>query len=390
MKRKQMPKVLYLQYTHPAILPPLDNGSQILARAGWQVLFLGLMGADETGSLVLQKHPNIEARYIKRAKPGFRQKINYVKYFFWTIYWVFRWRPFYVYVSDYMMTPIILVLSCVPFIRIIYHEHDTPNENTTGMFQRMNRALKPAAIKRAEFCILPNAERIELFKRETGRDKDVVCVWNCPSDREVAPARDDVNGKILRLNYFGMICRERLPESLLYAMCELSSSVHLRILGCGDEYLDHIKQLSQELGLGERVEFMGLVHTREQLLQSCGECDIGLGFYPSTTQVYRDQYMADSSDKCRVYLARGLAVLVSDSEDWIRRYVDPGFGLSCDETDIKDIVSKINWFDEHRREMRAMGEAGRNKIVNEWNYEKQFDIVIERMNATINGVGWRK
>ncbi|OBQ32680.1 MAG: glycosyltransferase, partial [Anabaena sp. CRKS33] len=75
------------------------------------------------------------------------------------------------------------------------------------------------------------------------------------------------------------------------------------------------------------------------------------------------------------YLACGLPLVVSDLPDWQQMYVEPGYGLSCNPEDVNSIADVIRWYLEHPLEMKAMGERGRQRILNEWNYETQFEVV---------------
>jgi hypothetical protein len=58
-------------------------------------------------------------------------------------------------------------------------------------------------------------------------------------------------------------------------------------------------------------------------------------------------------------------------------FVAPGYGLACDPADPRSIAAAIGWLFEHPDEMRAMGEAGRRRILAEWNYENTFRPVFD-------------
>ena len=57
-------------------------------------------------------------------------------------------------------------------------------------------------------------------------------------------------------------------------------------------------------------------------------------------------------------------------------YVEPGYAIACDTDDPESLASSLKWFLDHPEEMRAMGEIGRHRILNEWNYERQFQPVL--------------
>jgi hypothetical protein len=76
--------------------------------------------------------------------------------------------------------------------------------------------------------------------------------------------------------------------------------------------------------------------------------------------------------------ASGLGLLFGSNE----MYVLPGYGLSCNPNDADSIATQLRWFLEHPVETREMGGRGRQRILSEWSYERQFNPVkkeIERL-----------
>jgi glycosyltransferase involved in cell wall biosynthesis len=89
--------------------------------------------------------------------------------------------------------------------------------------------------------------------------------------------------------------------------------------------------------------------------------------------------MVGASNKPFDYLARGLALLVSDVPAWRATYVERGLGRCCDPGDPDSVAQAIRWFAERPAEARAMGERGRRQVADEWNYERQFAPVLEQL-----------
>ncbi|MGF1587808.1 MAG: glycosyltransferase, partial [Pleurocapsa sp.] len=121
----------------------------------------------------------------------------------------------------------------------------------------------------------------------------------------------------------------------------------------------------------------------QEVLKRSLQYDLGLAFMPKTSNDINLQYMIGASNKAFDYLSCGLALLVSDLPDWHSAYVKPGYGLACDPDDADSIVAALLWYLEHPTQMREMGELGRQRIAQEWNYEKQFKPVIETLQASI-------
>lgn len=365
-----MARILYIQYTNPAGYPPLEHSSQLLANAGWQVLFLG---TDAAGADVLRfpPHPNIKVRQMPFCPAGRRQKLHYARFVAWVFFWALRWRPHWIYASDLLSCPAAWLLSFVPGQKIVYHEHDSPQAKPTSRFLRWCLAARRRLARRAAVNILPNAVRAQRFTEQTGAT-NVQCVWNCPTTEEVGPQREEKEGTELWLLYHGSISPPQLPSTLLDAMAHLPERVKLRVIGyetVGHRgYVAELQDMAERLGITHRVEFLGSIPTRSKLLRWCGQSDVGLALFVKGGL----QPMPGASNKPFDYMAHGCALLASDLPDWREMYIEPGYGLACDPEDPASIAAALEWFLDHPDQMRAMGEAGRRRILTGWNYEKAF------------------
>jgi glycosyltransferase involved in cell wall biosynthesis len=91
------------------------------------------------------------------------------------------------------------------------------------------------------------------------------------------------------------------------------------------------------------------------------------------------QAMAGASNKAFDYLACGLPLIVSDVPEWQELYVKTGFALACVPEHPASIAKAITWFLEHPTDLWQMGERGRQRICAEWNYETQFQPVVDML-----------
>lgn len=383
-----MKRILYIQYTNPAGYPPLEHSSTLLANAGWKVLFLG---TSTTGAQVFRfpPHPNIAVRQLSAPAAGWRQKLHFAQFLLWGLVWVLRWRPQWVYASDPLSCPPALLLSYLGFL-VIYHEHDSPvppkrrtDLAVSGWFQRVLRA-RAALARRAVCCVLPNTQRVQRFDEEMSHAARTVCVWNCPTLDEITAPRQANVGNTLRIVYHGSLNPVRLPVSVLQALAQLPAAVTLSIVGYAtvghQEYIVKLRQQARQLGLLSRVEFVGTLPQRVEVLRQCSRGDVGLAFMPCDTKDLNEQDMTGASNKPFDYLACGLALLVAERPDWRTMFVEPGYGLPCDPEDAKSIAAALLWFLEHPVETREMGERGRQRIAAEWHYERQFAPVLAILN----------
>src|SRR5262249_1022509 len=156
-----MRRVLFIQYTNSAAFPPLVHSSRILANARWQVLCLSVSGPG-IESLRFPPHSRIEVRQMAYCPPGWRQKAHYVRFALWALWWTLRWRPHWIYTSDLLSSPAALLLSFLPSVRVVYHEHDSP-ASKGSLFVRLSMYARRMLAHRAKMCVLPNRKRAERF-----------------------------------------------------------------------------------------------------------------------------------------------------------------------------------------------------------------------------------
>jgi len=378
------PRILYVQYTNPAGYPPLQHSSQKLVHAGWEVLFLG---TDSFGSSVLRLPVENDARVRQMSfcPAGWRQKFHYGLFSLWALAWALWWRPVWIYASDPLSTPIALLLSYIPGVRILYHEHDSPARNVTGGSHPVSEWARPQVARRARLCVLPNEGRAAAFAADTRAPRPPLTVWNCPSAAEVRPPKPPKTRPGLLVYYHGNLGPSYLPLSILKALVRFPPTVRLRVVGyetVGTQ--GYARQLAEEagrLGVAKRLELLGPV-PRFRLLELCADGDVGLAFIPMNTDDINNRYKTGASNKPFDYLACGLALLVSDLPEWREHYVVPGYGLACMPEDPESIAAAFAWYLNNPEKMRAMGEAGRQRILREWNYETGFAPVLERLRAT--------
>jgi glycosyltransferase involved in cell wall biosynthesis len=376
-------RVVYFQYTNPAAYPPLERSTRLLADAGWDVLVLGLVRPGME-VLTFPQHARITERYTFNATTGWRLRLHYAWFVAWVIGWTLRWRARWVYASDLLSCPVALLLSMLPGIHIVYHEHDEPAVRQ-GAIARAQRLARRTLARRADMRVLPNAERAQVFERTLGGRKPTFRVWNCPSRTEVAPPRNQRAGSngTLRLVYSGSVTPERLPLTFLEGMARRRTRVRLRVVGYATighpRYIEELKAVAARLGIASDVEFPGVL-PRGRLPEVWDAADVGLALNPMRPSSNNSRWMVGASNKPFDYMANGLALIVSDLPDWRTAFVVSGFGIACNPDDPISVANALEWLADHTAETRAMGERGRQQIASQWNYERQFGPVTELLD----------
>ena len=375
-------RILYIQYTNPAGYPPLEHSSRILADAGWSVRFLGTHGAG-VEALEFPVHPRIDVLRIPLAEPGWKQKLHYLYYCLWVLWHVAFWRPTWIYASDPLSAPIALLLTFAPWTKVLYHEHDSPSPSYSGStFIKICLVARRRLARQAALCVLPNETRAEQFRRSVGGACDVQTVWNCPRVDEVTERREVHHGRLTVL-YHGSIVPIRLPRTVIHALALLPDSVELVVVGYETVgalgYVQELATLAVELGISQRIHFQAAV-PRAKLLEFCRTCHVGLSLMPVSTDDINEQAMIGASNKTFDYMACGLSLLVTDLPEWSELLVDPGFALTCDPEDATSVAAVLRLYLDNPEEQREMGERGRRKVLSEWNYERQFAPVFQRLH----------
>ncbi len=378
-----MKRVLYIQYTNPAGYPPLQHSSGILADAGWQILFLGT-GASGAGTLEFPPHQNITVRQMRFCPPGWQQKLHYVSYCLWVVWMVLTWRPQWIYASDPFSCPVAALLTHFPGLRVLYHEHDTPAHQTGNAFLDFITSARKRIARSAKLCVLPNSQRLARFVSDAGPVKAAVCVWNCPGLYELENEPRNPATADIWLLYHGTLVPERLSPSIIDALALLPPFVKLRAVGYetvgAPGYVAQLRSQAAVLGLVERVEFLPPV-SRNRLFAITLRSDIGLAMIPSRSSDQNFEAMTGASNKVFDYLACGLPVIVSEIPEWRKMFVESGYGAAADPADARSIAAAIRHVIESPETMRAMGEAGRQRILHDWNYEAVFQPVLQAMEA---------
>jgi glycosyltransferase involved in cell wall biosynthesis len=383
VKRDLKKRIIYVQYTNPAGYPPLEHSSQIFAENDWDVLFLGTgaLGADK---LRFDELRNIRVLRLRFRPPGIRQKLNYAFFNLWCLAWFVRWRPDCVYFSDLQSCPLGLVAALLG-MRTVFHEHDVPGADAAGAFGRCLRWSRRHFARRAELCVVPNAKRGALLVQSTGVRRGPAVVWNCSRSHEIAPPRSELAQGALRLLYHGSIVPDRLPLTVIDALDAVQADLTLTVVGYETTgargYMDALRRRACELGISERLNILGTLARRQELMSVCRRHDAGLALMPLESEDPNLGSMAGASNKPYDYLACGLALLVSELPDWEEMFVRSGYGLSCNPSSSKSIAEALNALAAHPDMTRLMGERGRRRVIEEWNYDHQFRPVMVHLDG---------
>jgi glycosyltransferase involved in cell wall biosynthesis len=368
-------RILYLQYGNPAAYPPLERSAAQFADAGWDVLFVGAHTAG-VEFVQLAPRPRTRAVLLAAAPRGWRLKRHYLWFCVWASWHAVRYRPRCIYASDVLAAPVALFLKTVFGQRVVYHEHDAYDPAQATAFMRLCLAASRRLSRVSDLNVLPSDGRVEHFIAQNAVPRETCArVWNCPNLSEVQPPRTATPRDGLTLLFQGSIVPARLPLAVLHAMAALGDVVTLRVIGYetmdNRGYIDRLKAEAARLHLSGRIEFLQATH-HDDLLALSEPCDVGLALMPLETTDVNMRSMAGASNKAFEYLACGLPLIVSDRPEWRAMFVDAGYARSCDPENPDSIADALRWFLHDPDRARAIGEAGRQRILADWNYERAF------------------
>jgi glycosyltransferase involved in cell wall biosynthesis len=350
----------------------------MLAESGCEVRALGVM-IPGTEALRLSEHPRIRADYLPQARGRVGQRVQFLVFAAWVARTVLTWRPQWLYASELLAAPVALALSYLPWLRVVFHEHDAPAPRGGTMTVRLCIAARNRLVRRAAIVVTPNADRSAALARATGRS-DVLTVWNAPRAAEVRPPRRVREGP-LRVLYQGSIVPDRLPPTVIDALVD-SPAVELLVVGYETAghtgYVEALRARAREVGVETRVTFRGPMPHAALLERVTATCDVGLALAPAHARDVNLRTLTGASVKAFEYLACGLALIVSDVPDWRAMFAEPGMALAVAD-DAAALAAAFRWCEAHRAEVVAMGERGRRAILDRWNYEAQFAPVAAAM-----------
>jgi glycosyltransferase involved in cell wall biosynthesis len=373
--RRKGPRILFAQYTNPAGYPPLQHSSRILAEDGWNVWFVGCesFGTEE---LHFPPHPRIRVTEISR-RTGAAGKLSYLLFCLRVLGIAIWWRPTWIYASDLWSCPPAIFASVLAGRRVIFHEHDSP-----GLERRQWLRIRRFLARRAILNVLPNEARAQAFREQTGA-RGVQVVHNFPSIREVASPQESRHGKFV-IHYHGNISPKLMPLQAVEVLKDLPSDIVLRIVGYETfgnvGYCEKILQTAAAWGLADRVVVLPPV-SRFKLLDICRDADVGVAFFPPV-RTAADSY-AGASNKVYDYLCAGLPVLCTENSEWGSLFLGEPYAIGFLLSDPDSFRRAVLQLYQARNVAQLMGERGRKRILSEWNYEAQFQPVLNVLSSEL-------
>jgi glycosyltransferase involved in cell wall biosynthesis len=226
-------------------------------------------------------------------------------------------------------------------VPLLYDSHEMASGRNLASQRQMKKARK------LEAKLIHNADSV--FMAANGyaqRAEDLYGITNSTVLLNVPDVTElEVDGFDLRkrfeipevdllLVHQGVLLPNRGVDQVIEAMkaCE---NVSLVIIGYG-MHVPFLKNLVAQLGLEDRVHFLGAVPAKD-LVSWSASADVGI----CTIVGNSDSYRHSMPNKLFEYAMAGLPVIASNYEGMGSFVVDQGFGITCDPTSIPEIADSI-------------------------------------------------
>jgi len=200
--------------------------------------------------------------------------------------------------------------------------------------------------------------------------KPVEVLWNGVDERVFRPLPEvkkesRVNKTLL---FVGNLLTVKRLDLVIRVLKDLPLDFVLVVVGDGYAANDYKKQV-QSMDLDDRVRFVGAVQDKETLNDYYNSADCTI--IPSGDTESFSLVALES-------LASGTPVIASDLSGTRGRVVDGQDGLLFKPGDIQDLKQKIeDFFSKNQTDRKKMGEAGREKIVASYTWDRHIEKLVE-------------
>ncbi len=261
--------------------------------------------------------------------------------------------------------------------RFVFDHHDINPElyeakfNRRDFFYKLMILFERWSFKTADVSIATNESYKKIAIERGGMPADkVYVVRSGPKlDRlRILPAKPELKcGKKFMVGYVGVMGAQEGIDLLLQSAQHLiknmgRTDVHFGLVGGGTS-LDAMKQMAKDMGIADYVTFTGRAPDQE-LLDMLNTSDVCVN--PDVANEMNDK---STMNKIMEYMALGKPIVQFDLTEG--KVSAQKASLYAKKNDPVDMAIKIAELLDDPEQRREMGEFGRNRVVNEleWEYE---------------------
>ncbi|PHM62399.1 glycosyltransferase family 4 protein [Xenorhabdus ishibashii] len=169
--------------------------------------------------------------------------------------------------------------------------------------------------------------------------------------------------------YLGSLHRWKGIPTVMKAMSYLDN-VELNVAGGTNEQIERLKQIAEQIGVSDKVNFLGFVQPRKRF-QVIADSDICV--LPLTKTSIGSRYT--SPLKLFEYMAMGKPVVISDFPS-IRDAVDENAVNFADSENAESFAEQIQWLINHPAEMMAKVDYSQRLVAERFNWDQRAKLIM--------------
>jgi glycosyltransferase involved in cell wall biosynthesis len=241
----------------------------------------------------------------------------------------------------------------VPFVVVAHDSH--LKKHPDYLFQELQR--EAAAIS----C--PSAAWVDIWTQKTGIANKLVVIPNAINVHEFSNTnKKSMNREITLLTTARLVPQKRVEDGIkvVNELVKSGVTLHYKIIGGGDE-LDKLKNLVEEYGIGESIEFVGVLPSA-RVLDELTNADIYL--HPSENESFGVAMIEAMGVGLPVVAAKSggaMDIVVSDT------------GVLCEIGDIDAMAKAIAELASSAELRESQGAAGRARAESLYSWESRME-----------------
>jgi glycosyltransferase involved in cell wall biosynthesis len=264
--------------------------------------------------------------------------------------------------------------------KVIYdiHEDYTTSLSTKSYLPLWIRKTLPFIFNYVEKFLSFKMKKLIAEKYYSNRFPDALTVLNYPLKDNLK----DINAfeqKSLTLLYTGNITVDRGAAIIKqFANANVDLGINFKIVGkCSNLTNDHLElsdQLNIELiGLNRYVPFNEITSHYKMMAFA------GIALFPDNPH-----YFEKELTKFFEYMAVGLPIIASNFPVWKKLIEDNGVGICIDISNPNEFFTAIEYLKNNPDEVESMSKNGKNLVCIEYNWESEFEKMLNFYKVIIN------
>ncbi|PHM66186.1 putative glycosyltransferase WbpH [Xenorhabdus stockiae] len=184
-------------------------------------------------------------------------------------------------------------------------------------------------------------------------------------------------GETTQVLYLGSLHRWKGVPTAMKSMCYLNNAV-LNIAGGNSEQIEQLKFVAQQIGVSDRVNFMGFIHPKDRF-QVIADNDICI--LPLTKTSIGSRYT--SPLKLFEYMAMGKPVVISDFPS-IRDAVDEKSVSFAHSENAESFAQQIQLLIDNPAEIELKTEHSQRLVEEHFNWDQRAKLIMQEIEKNLS------